>query len=61
VGIAAHGPVQELDQAAEPFEFFEQEHLVDVVAGEAVGGGNEHAVDRRGSHRVAQRIQARPA
>jgi RNA ligase (TIGR02306 family) len=36
MGIAAHRTVQELDQAAEPSEFFEQERLVDVVAGEGV-------------------------
>ena len=45
----------------EPFEFFEQQHLVDVVAGEAVGGGDEHVVDRTRRHRVTQRIQTGPA
>jgi hypothetical protein len=53
----AHRLVEELDRRAGALQFFEQEHLVDVVAGEAVGGGDEDAVVVIESHLIAQAVE----
>jgi hypothetical protein len=60
MGVLAHRPLQEVDLAAMPLQLLQQHHLVHVVAGQPVGGGDEHAVQRRCRHRVAQPVQTRP-
>jgi hypothetical protein len=57
VGIVAHGTVEEFDMAASPFELLQQEHLVDIVARQTVGCGQDDLVTLRGRHRIAQGIQ----
>jgi hypothetical protein len=57
--VLTHGPIQKLHPAATPLQFFQQEHLVDVVACQAVRGGDQHQLKRPRGHRIAQPIQAR--
>jgi hypothetical protein len=60
VRVGAHRPVDELDRAAEALELVEQDHLVDVVAGQAIGLGAQDAVELAQPHRIPQPIQAGP-
>jgi hypothetical protein len=60
MGVLAHGPLQEVDLAAMPLQLLQQHHLVHVGAGQPVGGGDEHAVQRRCRYGVAQPVQTRP-
>jgi hypothetical protein len=39
--------------------FLEQDHLVHIGAGEAVGSGDEHAVNLAALHAIAQAVQTR--
>ncbi len=59
VGILAHRPVQKHDLAAPPLQFFQQYHLMDVVARQPVGVGDQHPIHLRGPDRIPQAIQAR--
>src|SRR5713101_1197250 len=58
--VLAHGPLQEVDLAVMPLQLLQQHHLVHVVAGQPVGGGDEHAIQRRCRYCVAQPVQSRP-
>jgi hypothetical protein len=49
----AHRLVEELDRTAGALQFLKQEHLVDVVAGQPVGGGNQDAVVVAEAHLIA--------
>jgi hypothetical protein len=44
--VLTHGPLQKLNLAATPVQFFEEHHLVDVVARQAIRGGDEDEVQR---------------
>ena len=59
VRIVAHWAVQKRDEAAGAGPFFQQHHLVYIVAREAVGRGHEHAVDLVPLHGIAQAIKPR--
>ena len=59
VRVVAHRAVEELGGAAGARPLLQQHHLVHVVAREAVGGGDEHAVDLAAFHGVAQAVEPR--
>jgi hypothetical protein len=61
VGILAHGPLEELNATAMPLELVEQEHLVDVVAGQPIRGSHDDPVQRSRRDQIAPPVQARPA
>jgi hypothetical protein len=61
VRILAHRAIEKLDVAARPFELLQQEHLVDIVACQTVGCGEDDLVTLRGRDRIAQGIQSRSA
>ena len=57
--IIAHGAIQEFGSTSGLRPFLQEDHLVHIVAGEAVGGGDEHAVDLAALHGIAQVVQPR--
>jgi hypothetical protein len=61
VGIVAHRPVQELHLAAVPAELVQQQHLVDVVAGQPVGCDDHDQVELGQRRVIPQPVQARSA
>lgn len=61
VRVLTHGTVEELDMAAVFLEFFEQEHLMDIVTGQTIRVGHPDGVELRGRGVVAQPVQAGPA
>jgi hypothetical protein len=54
VRIIAHRPIEELDSAARPLQFGEDHHLMDVVAGQPIGRGQEQKIERRLGRLIAQ-------
>ena len=60
VWVLGHRPVEELDAAAVPLQLLEEENLVDVVAGQPVGVGDEDAVVPGQGGLVPQPVQAGP-
>jgi hypothetical protein len=61
VGILAHGPIQKLHLAAVAAQLVDEQHLVDVVAGQPVGRGDQHQVKLGHRRVVPQAVQTRPA
>src|SRR5918994_3650004 len=59
VRVVAHGTVKELGGTAGLRPLFQEHHLMHVVAREAVGRGDEHAVDLASLHGVAQAVEPR--
>jgi hypothetical protein len=59
VRVRAHRPVEELDRAAPTSQFFQQQRLVDVVAGQAIGRGQQDAIDLARRDRIAQPLRAK--
>ena len=59
VRVVAHRPVEELGGAAGLRPLLQQHHLVHVVAREAVGRGDEHAVDLAALDGIAQAVEPR--
>src|SRR4051812_34613785 len=57
--IIAHGAIQELGGTSGLRPFLQENHLVHIVAGEAVGSSDEHAVDLAALHGIAQAVQPR--
>ncbi len=57
VRVVVHGPVQELNRGPGARPFLQKHHLVHVVAREAVGRGDEHAVDLAAFDGVAQAVE----
>src|SRR5262245_6398350 len=55
--VVTHRSIQKLDLAAALSEFIDKQHLVDIVARQAVGGGDQHALEGRKGSAVAQAIQ----
>ena len=45
VRVGVHGPVEKFDTAAGLLEFFKEENLVDIIAGEAGGSSDEDEVE----------------
>jgi hypothetical protein len=58
VGILAHRPVQNLDLAAVPAQLLDEEHLVDIAAGQPVGRGDHHQVNLGQRRVIPQAVQA---
>jgi len=58
VGVLAHGPLGELYPTAASLQFFEEQHLVDVLTGEPVRGGQEDHLQLGHRRRVAQGVEA---
>ena len=61
VRISAHRPVQELHLAAMPGQLLDQQHLVDVVAGQPVRRGHQDHVQLGQRRVIAEPVQPRPA
>ncbi len=61
VRIGAHRPVQELHLAAVTGQLIDQQHLVDIVAGQPVRRGDQDQVQLGQRRMVSQPIQARAA
>ena len=59
VRVVAHGTVEELGGAAGVRPLLEEHHLVHVVARQAVGRGDEHAVELAAFHGVPQAVEPR--
>jgi len=47
VGILAHRPLEKLDVAAAFFQFLDQEHLIDLLAGESAWGRDQNPIKAR--------------
>ena len=60
VRVAGHRAVEELDAAALGLQLLEQEGLVDEVAGQPVGVGQEDRVEGGHGRRVAEAVEAGP-
>jgi hypothetical protein len=52
VGILAHGSIHEADLTAAPFEFLNHEHLMNVLASESVGSGDEELIKTTIAHLI---------
>jgi len=59
-GVVRDGAAEERDGAAGPSELLQQQGLVGVVAGQAVGREDAEDLDLAVAHGVAQRVQAGP-
>jgi hypothetical protein len=59
--VLAHGPFQERDLAPAAGPLVQEQHLVHVMARQAVRRGHQHAVQGRGRHRIAQPLESWPA
>src|SRR5215467_16217613 len=57
--IVIHRTLDTLDPTATLGEFIDQEHLMDVVAGQAIGGCDHHAGNSRHRGAIAEAIQPR--
>jgi hypothetical protein len=60
VRILTHGPVQELDRTAPLGEFLDEEHLMDIIAGQPVGGREQNPCKGGQGGAIPQPIQAWP-
>jgi hypothetical protein len=58
VGVVGDGPLDEDDRAAGAAQFFEDEHLVGVLARESVGGEDGDQLELPRARRVTQRVEA---
>jgi len=47
VRILAHWSLDELDEAAAFFQFLDQEHLVNILAGQSIWGRHQHTIKVR--------------
>jgi hypothetical protein len=56
-----HRPIQKLHLQAVPAQLVDEQHLMDVVAGQPVRRGNQHQVKLGQCRMVPQPVQARPA
>jgi hypothetical protein len=59
VRVLAHWPIQELDLASGGRDLLQQQHLMHVVAGEPVGGGDQDTIQFAQRHPIPQPLQAR--
>ncbi len=58
VGVIAHRTIEELDAAPGSLQFFQDHHLMDVVAGESIRRSQEDQIECRLGRLIAQVIQA---
>jgi hypothetical protein len=59
LGAGADGAVKEHDLHTRTAELLDQEHLVGIAPGQAIGGRDVEAVDHAGGHGIAQPLQGR--
>ena len=57
--IITHGPLDKLDTTGPLGEFVDQEHLMDIVAGQAIGSCDHHAFNSRQGGSIAEAIKTR--
>jgi hypothetical protein len=57
MGILAHGTFQKFNPATVPFQFFQQQHLVNVVPSQAVWGCHRNTVNFSGGDPIPQPVQ----
>jgi hypothetical protein len=57
--IVIHRAIDQLDPTAALGAFIDQEHLMDIVAGQAIGSCDHHACNRRQGGSVAEVIKTR--
>jgi len=58
--VIAHRPVQELHPAATGGQLLDQQHLVDIIAGQPVRRSNQHDVQISQRRVIPQPVQPRP-
>ena len=61
VRVGAHRPVQELHLAAVPGQLLDQQHLMDIVAGQPVRRGHHDDVQIGQPRMISQPVQPRPS
>ena len=59
VRIPAHRPVEELDFGPVPLQLLHKQNLMDVVAGQAIGRGDQDAIDPSAGDGIAQPVETR--
>ena len=59
--VIAHRPVQELHPAAVPGQLIDQQHLVDIVAGQPVRRRHQDDVQIGQRRMIAEPVQPRPS
>jgi hypothetical protein len=57
--ILAHGPIEKLDFAADLGELVDQQHLVNVIASETIGSGEQHAIQFAIARSITEAVKAR--
>jgi hypothetical protein len=57
--IVRHGLIGEDDLTPTTFKLFYKEHLVNIVASQAIRGRHEHPIKGRIAHVITQAIQSR--
>ena len=55
--VVTHRAIQKLDLAPIPLQFIQHDHLLDIVAGEAVGRRHQHPIPFVVADRIPQMIQ----
>jgi hypothetical protein len=58
VRIITHGTINTLHPTAPLVEFIDQEHLMDIMASQAIGSCEHHACKGRHGHSIAQTVEA---
>lgn len=60
MGIAAHRSIDKLHLASALLKFFNEQHLVDVVAGKSIRSGDDDLLKSRSPDLLSQPIQTWP-
>src|SRR6266496_444843 len=58
--VITHRSIQKLDLAAAPFQFVDQQHLMDIVARQAIGCSDQEQLEGGKRSAITQAIQTRP-
>jgi len=45
MGVLAHRPLEKLHGTARALQFFQQDHLMYIIAGQTIRSSDEHAID----------------
>ena len=59
VRIVTHESIDKLHLASRSFEFLHQQHLMHIVASQAIRGSDDHPIESRATNLIAQPIQSR--
>ena len=59
VGVITDWPVEELHRTVSALEFFEQQHLVNVVSGQAIGRREQYQIEGAEGRLVTEMVEAR--